>query len=509
VLPIVQRELQVAARSSRLYKGRLRTGLLVIAIASFILLAAQGVRQAGATFQVLATITLLLCWFEGVRKTADSISIEKRERTLGLLFLSTLSGFDIILGKLSASAVRSLSTLLAFVPILAISLLLGGTTGGEFWRAVLALVLTMFASLCLCLFISTLAGERALIVSLILLLALAILPFPIGALLGKPPGDWILPLSPFHLLVSASDSYYTFNPQLFWRGVIYLALLASASVALAGFILPHVWQDKPALARQNPRLTGRLTPRLVNRRRAMLDRNPIMWLTFNPRSHDKFRVFLFILVVLIVLCTIAALYIANAVGNAEVAFIIPAVGLGLIALVSTVRVARSTSRNFAEARSNGALELILSTPVKVRHILAGQWLAIRMDLLPALVLFIGLGVLVIFVPVAIGETVPALWILKGMAEATLGIATVAAVGVWMGLTSKTPGRAFFKTVALGFLAPYLLLCIPTLVVQLVILLFALDKVEYQFRRFVAEQYLAPSGLASIPQATPNLPPVIR
>ena len=509
MLPIVQRELQVAARSPRLFKGRMCTGAVVIFISAMMVVTNAGPHIGGNVFQTLSVVTLLLCLLEGIRKTAESISIEKRDGTLGLLFLSTLTGFDIVLGKLSAAAVRSLSTLLAFVPILAVSILLGGTTGGEFWRAILTFILTLFGSLCFCLFVSTLAGERAVIASLTLLLALAVLPFPIGALLGKPAADWILPASPFYVLTSAADAYYSINPHLFWRGVIYLAALACASVLLAALILPRTWQDRPVRPRANKRLTGPLKPKLLEQRRVMLDRNPIMWLMFNPRSHENFRRFLLIVVVLIVLCTMAALYIANAFADPEVALFVPAVGLGIIVLVSTIRVARLTSRNFAEARGNGALELVLSTPVKVRDILNGQWLAIRKDLLPAITIFLTLGAIVLLVPLGMGEPLPVLWTLKTMVEAALGVATVGATGIWMGLTSKTAGRAFFKTVALAFVAPYAFLCIPTLVLQLVILLFALDKVKYQFRRFVAEQYLAPGGLAPIPMAASNLPPVIR
>jgi hypothetical protein len=79
----------------------------------------------------------------------------------------------------------------------------------------------------------------------------------------------------------------------------------------------------------------------------------------------------------------------------------------------------------------------------------------------------------------------------------------------MGLTAKTPGRAFFRTVIFGFLAPHLI-CTPTLVNQLVVFLLAMDKVNVHFRRFVASQYLANTpSLAAVSPTPPNTPPVLR
>ncbi|MGZ8940497.1 MAG: hypothetical protein ACXW32_14930, partial [Limisphaerales bacterium] len=283
-------------------------------------------------------------------------------------------------------------------------------------------------------------------------------------------------------------------------------------LTIASVVLPRLWQDRPMKARGSPRITGKLSPRLAARRRAMLDRNPIQWLMFDARSHHYFRLLLLALVAFVVIGFGAALYVAQNFaipGFDGLEWIFPTLALVVLVLVTSMRVARSTSRNFAEARANGALELMLSTPLKVRDILSGQWLALRADLLPALVIFVILATFVLLSSFITGRGEPTLLAIKLMIESLLGVATIAAVGVWMGLTSKTPGRAFFKTVALAFIAPYAILCIPTLVLQLVILLFALDKIKYRFRRFVAEQYLAPGGLASVPQAASTLPPVIR
>jgi len=58
--------------------------------------------------------------------TADCLREEKREGTLGLLFLTDLKGYDVALGKWVAASLSPFYTLLAAIPILALSFFLGG-----------------------------------------------------------------------------------------------------------------------------------------------------------------------------------------------------------------------------------------------------------------------------------------------------------------------------------------------------------------------------------------------
>ena len=73
----------------------------------------------------------MYCLLSGVWFTADCLSEEKREGTLGLLFLTDLKGYDVVLGKLVATSLNGLYAVLAAVPILALPLLMGGVAPGE------------------------------------------------------------------------------------------------------------------------------------------------------------------------------------------------------------------------------------------------------------------------------------------------------------------------------------------------------------------------------------------
>src|SRR5438034_7974520 len=149
-LPIVGRELRVAARRRGTYWLRSGVALGVVIAATFIFLMSlrDPPREVGPIiFYVLTGASLLYCLLAGLRSTADCLSEEKREGTLGLLFLTDLKGYDIVLGKLACTSLKSFYGMLAVFPVLAISLLLGGVAPGEFWRVMLVAVNNLFFSL--------------------------------------------------------------------------------------------------------------------------------------------------------------------------------------------------------------------------------------------------------------------------------------------------------------------------------------------------------------------------
>src|SRR6185295_17312104 len=85
---------------------------------------------------------------------------EKREGTLGLLFLTDLKGYDIVFGKIVATSLNVVYGMLALFPIMAIPLLAGGVTGAEFWRVVMVALNNLFFSLAVGLFCSALSRDE-------------------------------------------------------------------------------------------------------------------------------------------------------------------------------------------------------------------------------------------------------------------------------------------------------------------------------------------------------------
>ena len=67
-------------------------------------------------FWGLSGLCMLYCVAAGRLMTAECMSREKREGTLGLLFLTDLKGYDVVLGKLAATSMGGFFGLMAIFP---------------------------------------------------------------------------------------------------------------------------------------------------------------------------------------------------------------------------------------------------------------------------------------------------------------------------------------------------------------------------------------------------------
>src|SRR5512140_1902595 len=142
-LYVADRELRAAARRKVTYRTRWITAVLFFGLLLWLMWAFGAYTNKSAAmdvFEVFSVLAFLYCLFIGTASTADCISAERREGTLGLLFLTNLNSAEIIAGKLCSTALASLFGLLAIFPMLALPLLIGGITFGHFARAVLAML---------------------------------------------------------------------------------------------------------------------------------------------------------------------------------------------------------------------------------------------------------------------------------------------------------------------------------------------------------------------------------
>src|SRR5258706_11469094 len=144
-LPIVARELRVAARKRSTFWLRVVAALVGVVIGIGCLMLTRvglfGTPSLGSVlFGALTWISVAAALSAGLFFTSDCLSEEKREGTLGFLFLTDLRGYDVVLGKLLATSLRGFYALLAFLPILAITQMMGGVTGAQYWKSTLALV---------------------------------------------------------------------------------------------------------------------------------------------------------------------------------------------------------------------------------------------------------------------------------------------------------------------------------------------------------------------------------
>jgi len=217
-LPIVARELRVASRKRGTFWGRTSAAVAVLVVGawSFLMMEQQAPSLVALTlFGIMTGSAALYCLCSGLWSTADCLSQEKREGTLGLLFLTDLRGYDVVLGKLAATSLNAAYGVLAMVPMLAVPLLLGGVTPGEFGRMALVILDTLFFSLTLGLCISAMSrSARKAILTTLLLLGLFAFIFPICSAwldyLGKPRRlvEALLLPSPGFTFAVAFDAVY-------------------------------------------------------------------------------------------------------------------------------------------------------------------------------------------------------------------------------------------------------------------------------------------------------------
>ena len=161
IAPIALRELLVASRRPGSWRIRLVTTSCGLIIAFFALVGTSSLTSAGAgIFNVLTFAVFLYVAGAGFVLTADCIGEERRGGTFGLLYLTPLSSWDVIVGKLASSSVQGTFGLVAVVPMLFLSVLAGGVAGRQVFQVVVVLITTLFLSLTAGIFASAAARSR-------------------------------------------------------------------------------------------------------------------------------------------------------------------------------------------------------------------------------------------------------------------------------------------------------------------------------------------------------------
>src|SRR3989441_4745192 len=139
VLPVMERELRAEARHAFSYWLRTLGALVLLILFAVMMIDAQdNTPGLGAKlFGNLNTALYTTIWLLVPLLTADCLSRERREGTLGILFLTPLTARAIVIGKGLIHSLRALTMVLAALPVLAIPFLLGGVTWREGLTALL------------------------------------------------------------------------------------------------------------------------------------------------------------------------------------------------------------------------------------------------------------------------------------------------------------------------------------------------------------------------------------
>jgi hypothetical protein len=466
-LPLVHRELLVAARTPSAY--RVRIGFTAVAIVLgglWLVFGGQfgaGEKIGGALFVLFAAMSYLGAMLAGPFLTAEAISAERREGTLGLLFLTRIGASQIVLGKLASAAVQAAQPLLGVAPVMAMTLLMGGVTGGEFWRVLLVVALTAGISLALGLAVSACVRDSAhtVFTTLLLLVFWEALGWMARGLAAPPPpgmageAAMFLATSPSLALVAAMDSsYMSARPEFFHKA------------AALGAALPFLTGIAAAACRRTATARGlseRSTPFPWFRRRRVSfpEQNPLAKL-FAPGF--AIRAALWTPALLMYIGFGVSLAQSRSGPRAGMLFNMGGLILGIfLSQIPLLAAAWHLSSSGVEYRRSGMMDLVRLVPGNSLPAKALEACGYRLLALPLLALgavqFAAVCV-PLFLPgnnsIGVGGIAAVLFSLFGLVLRGLAVLTM---GQWYGLTEANVGRAFLKTAGFCVLLPLVLPCL--------------------------------------------------
>ncbi|MCL5098474.1 MAG: ABC transporter permease [Candidatus Omnitrophica bacterium] len=464
VLPIVARELLIQARKKSTYWIRVAASALAFLLLSYILVmgsaALAPANQGKILFSSLSLLAFGYCLLVGPLVTANCLSAEKRDGTLGLLFLTNLKGHDVVLGKLVSSSIHCIYGLLAVLPMMSLALLLGGVSAGEIARTVLVLGNTLFFSLSAGMFVSTLGRNDRRIVFMAVLTILVVTAGPYEAAylwannftLGTSfaLSDSVLSPSPVFAFTLARSAKGTPASWGLYQSLAETHALAWMFLGASCALLPRVCRDRPK-GRRRQRISdwsrfwrlGSQGARSAFRRR-LLERNPCFWLSSRER-HKAALVWFFI-----VSMTAIGLWVCYRFDMVfyEVSLFL----LLVIHVLLKVWFAGEVCHRWIEDRQCGALELLLCAPLETREIVRGQGLALfRQFGGPVIVtVFLSLTARAVIIDLMgrgsdtqFGRT----WLLIGVPVLIADLFALRWVGAWLGLTARGLNRAIGGAIA--------------------------------------------------------------
>jgi ABC-type transport system involved in multi-copper enzyme maturation permease subunit len=477
-LPIVNRELRVASRRRATYWLRCFLALAVGGIWFLLLLIGEhsmaAAQRGKVLFMTVGVMTFAFCFFAGVFLTADCVSEEKREGTLGLLFLTELTGYDVVLGKLIATSLHAFYGVISVLPLLALSLLLGGVSVGEFWRTTLVLILTLLLSLSLGMLVSVVSREtrQAMAVTFLVLLVLAgLLPLLSSLqsfLLRRATWEVLSWPSPVYLYAHAFDTWFStgIGQRQFWGSLLTVSLLSAGALLAASLRLPHAWRDKAeplGKRRFNPRWAWRA--RSTNDQpalRSLLEKNPFEWLTLRDNHPRRFAWG--------VLCVLLPIWLGFVAGCFSQSMVLKNMSFATswlmaygIHQVLKYLIGIEASRRLNDDLRSGALELLLVTPLSTKQIVTGQRRALRALYLKPMLLvwFTNLVLLWLILgpdPLGMGPFQAPFFcelVIGGAIMLWVDFHALSWIGMWMGLQKGKHYLAILATLGRVMLVPWL------------------------------------------------------
>jgi ABC-type transport system involved in multi-copper enzyme maturation permease subunit len=473
VLPIIERELRAQSRLGFTYGLRV-LGAAALLLVSLLFTISFGLPadRGGELFGCLNCTLFISIWALVPILAADCLSRERREGTLGLLFMTPLKAGDIVLAKGLVHGLRALTLWLAALPIMTIPFLLGGVG----WNEGLVSVLVNFSAICWALSAGLLASSlakswlRAQIIAWLLGGCFAfgfifLTGFTLVSLAGPSlslpywsvpyqritvPSDQILPAGFFGATDFGGWWAGIFNSTTGTKPVLLFSesLMAILSVLMlvfaigfAAWRLRRVWQEEPKSARRlwleqklcTPVIWADFLRRWMRRK---LDRNPIGWLEQRTWSGR--------LVMWSWFAVMITFYSAALGGRSNLRMLDSLESL--MAWLLLISMAASAAGSFQRERENGVMELLLVSPMTAGQIIGGRLRGLWGQFLPAAALQLGLWMY-------FGGVLHNVRNNDAIRFFCCSFLVLPVIGLFYSLRRRSFINAWLSTVLVGFLAP--------------------------------------------------------
>lgn len=415
--PIFYREASVAPKRPKTFVARsvyvlslftlLCTGYLVLDGSRSLATSSDSARFGGWMFTLLAPLQLLVLASLAAVGAAASVAQEKDRRTLILLLLTRLSGFEIVVGKLGATLLAPFTLLLGGLPLFLTLPLLGGVSPVQVFGVFVVTAVTVL-----------LAGSVGTVVGLwrektfqaIAMTVLGLLAYlGIGEVVAS---KWIevpsvvqFSVSPVRALAAAASplsilSSETFTALTFFVG---FTTLFSFVVLAIGIWRVRIWNPSRELrlkATEEEEKEDSEVKQISWRAREpkRVWNNPILWREVRTWAYGR-KVVIIRVVFSLLFCLVAAVIQAQIsdgiayeaggrIGRALPSATLPMAGLGVISLVLVNALSVNSVTN---ERDGLALDLLLVTDLSPREFVFGKLLGVvyvgkEMILLPMMLI---------------------------------------------------------------------------------------------------------------------------
>ncbi len=421
--PVFNREATVVPKRAKTYLMRgvyvlsllllLCTGYLVLDGSRSLATSSDAARFGGWMFKLLAPLQLLVLSSLAAVGAASSVAQEKDRRTLLLLLLTRLTGFEVVVGKLTASLLAPMSMLVCGLPLFLTLPLLGGVSPAQVIGVFVVTAATIF-----------LAGATGTVIGLwrektfqsiamtVLLLLMLVGVGEVAATAFSLSEAALLAISPPRALFAAASPLATLSEQTALGVMLFVAfaIVLSGIVLVIGIARVRVWNPsrevrlKAPEAETSQELESAAAPASWKvRAPRRVWSNPILWREICTWAYGRKVVVIRVAFALLFCLIFSAIYLqiqtgvalepAGRIGRALPSVTIPVAAIGVISLV----LVNALAVNSVTGERDGlAIDLLLVTDLSPREFVFGKLLGVLYVAKEMIILPIGLVIYLAF-----------------------------------------------------------------------------------------------------------------